>query len=91
VENANDAARHPGAKLTAFVVQAACLALVGRSGEARAALDKACQFKPNLSADYLGKIWPLKNQRDFDYFIDGLRDLGLPEHDGGVLNEAAPA
>jgi TolB-like protein len=91
VENANEAARHPGAKLTAFAVQAGCLALVGRSGEARAALDKARQFKPNLSADYLGKIWPLKNRRDFDYFIDGLRDLGLPEHDGGVLNEASPA
>ncbi len=91
VENANEAARHPGAKLTAFAVQAGCLALVGRSGEARAALDKARQFKPNLSADYLGKIWPFKNRRDFDYFIDGLRDLGLPEHDGGVLDEASSA
>jgi len=91
LENAEEAVRHPGAKLTAFVVQAACLALLGRPGEARAALDRARQFKPDLSADFLGKIWPMRNPRDFDYFIDGLRDLGLPEHDGGVLDEAASA
>ncbi len=91
VESANEAARHPEAKLTAFAVQAGCLALVGRPGEARAALDKARQLKPDLSADYLGKIWPFKNPRDFNYFIDGLRDLGLREHDGGVLEEASLA
>jgi tetratricopeptide (TPR) repeat protein len=91
LENANEAARHPGAKLTAFVIQAGCLVLVGRPGDARRALDRARQLKPDLSADFLGKIWPMKNPRDFDYIIDGLRDLGLPEHDGGVLDEAASA
>ena len=91
LENANEAARHPGAKLTAFVVQAACLALVGRPGEARAALDRARQFKPDLSADYLRIIWPMKNPHELDYFIDGLRAVGLPEGNDGAREDAAAA
>ena len=79
--SANEAVRHPGAKLTAVVIQAGCLALVGQPQEARAALDRARQFKPDLSADYLKIIWPMKNPHEFDYIIDGLRDLGLPEGD----------
>jgi len=72
-------ARHSGAKITAFITQAACLALVGRDEEARAALATARQFEPELSVDYIRRHLPFKNPGDLDEVIEALRGLGLRE------------
>lgn len=89
VVDINQAARHPGAKITAFIVQAGILALVGRDEEARAALATARQFEPELSVDYIRRLWPLKNPGDLDEMIEALRELGL--RDGGAPEDASPA
>ncbi len=65
-----------GARLVVGL-QAACLAHGGRSREAREALDKARQFKPDLTVNYLRKIWPFQNPSDFDSVAGVLMEAGL--------------
>ncbi len=87
--SANEAARHPGAKVTAFLVQAQCLAQLGRLREARAALAKARQVKPDVSLGYVRRIMPFKNPSDFEIYTQALRDLGLGEGSDDVRQAAA--
>ena len=79
VVDINQAARHPGAKITAFILQSGCLALAGRDEEARAALATARQFEPELSVGYIRLLMPFKNPGDLDEVIETLRELGLQE------------
>lgn len=83
VEDANQSARHPGAKITAFIIQAGTLALTGRDKEARVALATARQFEPELSVDYIRRLLPFKNPGDLDELIEALRELGLSEESAG--------
>ena len=80
MDSANAAARHPNAKLTAFLAQATCLVILGKVNEARIAFDKVLQFKPDLTVASLRRLMPFQPS-DFDKLFEGLWEHGLLERD----------
>ena len=58
---------------------AAALGNLGQLDEARAAVGKALEAKPDLSLSYLAKTLPTKKPGGLDPYLDGLRKAGLPE------------
>ena len=80
LDSANEAARHPNAKLSAFLTQAACLANLGNASEARSAYDKTLEFKPDLTEADLRRMFPFQPS-DFDTLVEGLWQQGLLERD----------
>ena len=58
---------------------ASALANLGRVDEARAAVEKALEAKPDLSLSYLTRTLPTKDPGGLEPYLDGLRKAGLPE------------
>ena len=58
---------------------AAALANLGRIDEARAAIEKAIEWKPDLTLSFVEKNMPTKQPGGLAPYLDGLRKAGLPE------------
>jgi len=55
-------------------------ALLDRQEEAEASVIKALEIMPSLSAEFVSKNAPYKNQADLKLIIDAMRKAGFPEH-----------
>jgi adenylate cyclase len=58
---------------------AAALANLGRIDEARAAIEKAIEWKPDLTLSFVEKNMPTKEPGGLVPYLEGLRKAGLPE------------
>ncbi len=58
---------------------AAALANLGRIDEARAAIEKAIEWKPDLTLSFVEKNMPTKEPGGLAPYLEGLRKAGLPE------------
>ncbi len=58
---------------------AAALANLGRIDEARAAIEKAIEWKPDLTLSFVENNMPTKEPGGLAPYLDGLRKAGLPE------------
>ncbi len=58
---------------------AAALANLGRIDEARAAIEKAIEWKPDLTVSFVEKNMPTKQPGGLAPYLDGLRKAGLSE------------
>ncbi len=85
VEDARRAIRHPGAQFWPHTTLASALALLGRSQEARIALDKLLEVKPDFSPDAALAAWSPLNPEAlrplFKTWIAGLckTSLDIPD------------
>jgi len=59
-------------------VLGAVLANLGRIDEARAAIEKAIEWKPDLTLSFVEKNMPTKQPGGLAPYLDGLRKAGLP-------------
>jgi len=71
-------ADHPEYPL-AYRWLAAALGQLGRSDEARAALDKALAIAPEVFRQYVEQRVPWMSQVDYDHMVEGLRKAGWRE------------
>ena len=60
-------------------VLGAALASLGRIDEARAAIEKAIEWKPDLTLSFVEKNMPTKEPGGLAPYLEGLRKAGLPE------------
>ena len=60
-------------------VLGAALANLDRVDEARAAIEKAIEWKPDLTVSFVEKNMPTKQPGGLAPYLDGLRKAGLPE------------
>ena len=58
---------------------AAALANLGRIDEARAAIEKAIEWKSDLTLSFVEKNMPTKEPGGLAPYLEGLRKAGLPE------------
>ncbi len=58
---------------------ASALGNLGQTAEAREAVDKALERKPDLSLTYLETTLPTKEPGGLETYFDGLRKAGLPD------------
>ena len=81
VEDARRSIRHPAATFHPHSILASALALLDRREEAKIALDKLLETKPDFNVDaMLAALSPLKPEAlrpFFKTFFDGLRKAGL--------------
>jgi TolB-like protein/Flp pilus assembly protein TadD len=82
VRFARDAARHSIADLIwPFVHLAAALGQLGRTAEARTAIEELCRRRPGLTVSGV-RLWPhnrSRSERSLEHMLEGLRRAGLPE------------
>jgi TolB-like protein/tetratricopeptide (TPR) repeat protein len=81
-EEAADAARkalqlNRYAVLAHLALAASCV-MLGRVGEARAAIAQALQLNPRLSVSGLPALFPISRLRNLESYLDALRKAGLP-------------
>jgi len=62
-----------------YAVLASALGNLGQTAEAREAVDKALERKPDLSLTYLETTLPTKEPGGLETYFDGLRKAGLPD------------
>ena len=83
VKDARHAIRHPSASYLPHTILAPALALLDRREEAKIALDKLLEIKPDFSPDTPLAAWSPRDPEAlrplFKTLIDGLRQAGLPE------------
>ncbi len=81
VEDAGQAIRHPAADYGAYSQLASALALLDRREEAKIALDRLLEVKPDFSPDAVMAAWSPLNPEAvrplFKTWIEGLRKAGL--------------
>ncbi|MCZ6720127.1 MAG: adenylate/guanylate cyclase domain-containing protein [Proteobacteria bacterium] len=58
---------------------ACVLAQLGRTEEARAALERFLELSPGFTAEAARRSMPFRDETDAAHFLDGLRKAGLPE------------
>jgi adenylate cyclase len=75
------AVRRPAAPFPAWATLASALAHAGRVEEARSALAKTMELRPDYSASFFDSIWRNTDAGFFELFFDGLRliDPSLPD------------
>ena len=87
VEDVRRAIRHPAAGFTGHAILASALALLDRREEAKIALDRLLEIKPDFSPEaILAALSPLRPEAlrpQFKTYIDGLRKAGLDIPDEG--------
>ena len=79
LDYARRAARHPNVIFWAHANLAAILGRLGEIQEARAALDKVFELRPDFSVDLIEASWEggYANRKLKDKELDGLRKAGL--------------
>ena len=73
------AQRQPNTTLWAFLPEASALALLGRTDEAHAALDRARQRQRDVSVTFVDRTLPITDPGYRELFIGGLVKVGMPE------------
>jgi len=63
----------------AICVEAASAAMAGKLDQARRAMARIREINPNLRVSNLKDLLRFERQKDFDLWIEGLREAGLPE------------
>ncbi|MCE8510332.1 hypothetical protein KBY28_17905 [Ruegeria pomeroyi] len=59
--------------------EAAALAMLGRQEEARASVARLVEKMPGLTVTRVRAIVPVRNEADWELWLEGLRRAGLPE------------
>jgi TolB-like protein len=65
--------------LPAAAIAAASCALAGRAGDAHEAMVRVRQLDPGLRISNVREWYPVRRDKDFDRFVEGLRKAGLPK------------
>jgi adenylate cyclase len=78
-DDARHAARQPSANFLALATLASALGHLGETDDARAALERVCQLRPDFSGPWIGRLLRFRNETDRACFLDGLRKAGLPD------------
>ena len=73
------AQRQPNTALWAFLPEASALALLERTDEAHAALDRAQQLQRDVSVAFVNRTLPITDPGYRELFIGGLLKAGMPE------------
>jgi adenylate cyclase len=73
------AQRQPNSALWAYLPEASVLALLGRTDEARAALDRARDLKREVSVEFVDNVLPITDAKYRELFVGGLVEAGMPE------------
>ncbi len=73
------AQRQPRTALWAFLPEASALALLDRTDEARAALDRARELQRDVSVAFVDQVLPITDARYRELFVGGLVKAGMPE------------
>lgn len=73
------AQRQPRTALWAFLPEASALALLGRTDEARAALERARELQGDLSVGFVDQVLPITDTHYREIFVGGLVKAGIPE------------
>ncbi len=71
--------QQPKFEFWAYAFLASALGHLGRLEEAQVALENARRMNQDLSVQMLGNLMHFTVQDDFEFFVDGLRQAGLPE------------
>jgi hypothetical protein len=69
----------PNPSYRALVLQAACLAQLGRLGEAQVCAREAARLAPDFSIGAYMARQPFRRDADRQHLIEGMRKAGLPE------------
>jgi adenylate cyclase len=67
------------AAIFSHLAEISALGLLGRRDDARDAITRARQKKPDLSVGYVDEALPITDRQCRDLFLDGLRKAGLPD------------
>lgn len=73
------AQRQPSAALWSFLPEASALALLDRTDEARAALERARKLQRDVSVEFVDKVLPITDRNYRELFVGGLIKAGMPE------------
>ncbi len=73
------AQQQPVFAIWALMPEVSALALLGRLEEARAAMERVKQVKPDVSVGFVDLALPFSQASDREHFLRGLIDAGLPE------------
>jgi adenylate cyclase len=73
------AQRQPNAALWAFLPEASALALLERTDEAHAALERARQLQRDVSIRFVDHVLPITDPDYRELFVGGLIKAGMPE------------
>jgi tetratricopeptide (TPR) repeat protein len=71
--------RHPSANFLAPATLASTLGHLGKKNEARSALDRVYQLRPDFSASLMRRLFRFRQENERNCFLDGLHQAGLPE------------
>ena len=74
---AQQAQRKPNAAIWAFMPEISALGLLGRTGEAGAALERVRRFKPDVSLAFVDQSLPITHAASREIFLNGLIKAGL--------------
>jgi tetratricopeptide (TPR) repeat protein len=74
---ATSALREPAAEITANVLYASALGHLGRRDEGEGAIADLLKRNPDFSGQFLHKIFPYKDEADFEHIMTGLHKAGL--------------
>ncbi len=76
---ARKAQRQPSTSLWAFMPEVSALGLMGRTEEARAALERVRRLKPDVTCTFATQVLPFSQSADREHFLRGLLEAGVPE------------
>ncbi len=79
VNDARRGTRHPSANFLAPATLASVLGHLGEKNEARSALDRVYQLRPDFSASLMRRLFSFRQEDERACFLDGLHKAGLPE------------
>jgi adenylate cyclase len=78
LDYARRAQRHPNTALWAFMPEVSALGLMGRTDEARAALERVRRLKPDVTCSFATQVLPFSQDADREHFVRGLLVAGVP-------------
>ena len=84
---AQSAIRRPGAGFWTHASLASALGSLGRTGEARRALEKLLEVKPDFSREWFESVWVNANPSVLDVYFGGLYKAGLPVPDQAASSD----
>lgn len=71
--------RQPNSAIWAYMPEVSALGLLGRTEEARAALERVRRLKPDVTCAFATEVLPFSRGADREHFLSGLREAGLPD------------